>query len=109
MFEDAVKKLTEKFGKPIDISTEEGEAFQFKTDELYIGIFSLTYPNYGYCNTILAEHKENFDKWSKAYYSCYIPNNELEFKILFSDLKHISTNLQQQAGNKFSGLSRTFL
>lgn len=92
-----------------DISTDVDErAYYTENENMHIGIFDYTYPNTGYCGKILIEHKDNFDKWSKVFYSSDFPNNEKEFRIILRDLEYINNEYDKECGNKFGFLTRGF-
>ena len=95
--------------KGFKITKDENEnSYSTEDEHLRIGIFGYDYPNENYCGKILAEHKDNFDKWSKAFYSCSLPSSEEEIEILLSDLKYITTDENKEAGDCFGKLRRTF-
>ena len=93
--------------KDISCGVDE-KAYYTETDEIQIGIFDYTYPNTGYNGKILMEHKNNFDKWSKVFYSSTFPSNEREFNIVLKDLKYISDKDNEDSGNNFGSLDRRF-
>jgi hypothetical protein len=83
-------------------------AFYIETDGLMVGVFDFDYPNDNYRGKILAEHLDNFDKWSKAFYMSDFPNNKDELNIILNDLKHIADEKNKKSGNNFGHLVRTF-
>lgn len=88
---------------------EEAEgAVCFENDILVLAIFDNDYPNDDRCGRIFAEHKENFDKWSSAFYKSTTPTNGDELFVLLADLEYISLTQNIFLGNKFSTLTRTF-
>lgn len=92
-----------------DISTGVDErAYYTETENMQIGIFDYTYPNTGYNGKILIEHKDNFDKWSKVFYSSTFPNTENEFKIILRDLNYIDNKYDKESGNNLGSLTREF-
>ena len=84
-------------------------AFYFDIFNLRVGVFDHEYPNEMRCGKILAEHNENFDKWSKSFYSATFPNEEYEMYIILADFKHISDGLNVRSGNSFGSLIREFI
>lgn len=102
-----LKPLFSKYSRVRD--DDEDDAFYFETDDLMVGVFSHVYPNTGYNGKVLAEHKNNFDKRSKAFYSSDLPSNKKEIDIIVCDLEYISSKENEEAGDAFSTLHRTFL
>lgn len=94
--------------KVVDVSFKNDIMFTIETENLIIGIFGYDYPNTGYCGKILAEHKDNFDKWSKAFYSASFPSDAEELEIILDDLKYISNEKNKKSGNNFGRLVRSF-
>ena len=91
-----------------DISYEDKLAYYTKHNGLRISIFDHDYPNTGYCGSILVEHEDNFDKWSKAFYQSDFPGDDKDFDILMNDLLYVSQDFNKEAGNGFGGLVRRF-
>ena len=80
----------------------------FTNGSIRVGIFNNNYPHLTWKNHILAEHEENFDKWSKHFYNAPMPNSIAELKLILSDLKHIDDLHNRVIGNKFGTLIRSF-
>ncbi len=105
---EIIKLFKNKKFKIKDISCEYGLAYSTENESVIIGIFDHDYPNTNYRGKILAEHKNNFDKWSKSFYIANFPANKDEFKIILSDIKHISNSLNEASGAIFGHLIREF-
>ena len=106
--EEIIKLFKQYKFKVEYMGIEDEIAYLIETDEIRIGIFDHTYPNTGYCGKILMEHQDNFDKWSKAFYSSSFPTDKDDFLIILEDIKYVSTDFNKIAGNKFGSLTRDF-
>jgi hypothetical protein len=106
-FEEIKKYLIDKNEFKI-IEDKDEPAFYFETKELRVGVFDFPYPNTGYNGHILAEHKANFDKWSKTFYKANFPSDEVEMGLVMKDLEYISDDANKESGNSFGNLFRSF-
>jgi len=86
----------------------DGEVI-FTNKDIRVGIFPHSFLNKGWAGHVLAEHEENFDKWSKHFYRCSLPSNKDQMKLLLSDLKYINNNANKKSGNEFGRLIRYLL
>lgn len=75
---------------------------------LRVGVFSHCWPNDYQKQHVIAEHEDNFDKWSKSFYWCDLPENQDQFDALLRDLEHIDNEEDRRIGNDFGLLKRTF-
>lgn len=87
---------------------DDDGAFVLTNGELRVGIFPPDYPHSIWKNHVLAEHEDNFDKWSKHFYKCDIPSDATEELVLMNDLRHIQNEENKKIGTRFGLLTRSF-
>lgn len=108
MFEKVVEMFTNAGFKGKYYDHNAPGCYQLEVGGLRVAVFA-----HDWCNTtqqghVLADHNENFDKWSKAYYWCELPENQEQFDILLRDLQYIDNDADVKMSNDFGLLRRTF-
>lgn len=103
-----LKKVVSFLKKTTNIKVlhNDSDAVVLESANLLIGVFDYEYPNTNQAGRIMVDHKSNFDKWSKAYYSCTLPNEKWQYEVLLDDLSYVDSKAQENASNNFSFLNR---
>ena len=108
MKDEYLKKLIGNLNRAgFEYLDDEADFACLSNGKLRIGIFSYDYPNSGYSGSIKAEHENNFDKWSKSYYSSNIPKDYGDVEIIMCDIVYIQSELNEAVGNNFGNLYRS--
>ncbi len=90
-----------------EYSGSDGEII-LSNGSIRVGIFPISFPHTQWRGHILAEHEDNFDKWSSYFYKAPIPSSTIELEAILEDLKNIDNYNNKKLGDVFGTLVRSF-